>query len=441
MRHSVARFVAVLVLAAPLPLAAQGADGGPQPISLADAVSQAQASSPYTVQAKGATRVASANVKSAFAEFLPSLSVGQSASRYSGATYFQGQLVPLTGNPWNFGKGYQASLSIFDGGARLLQYRAARADLAAAHQNEVIQRYTIALNVKQQYFAVLEAREAEAAAEQQLKEANEQMAVTVAKIAGGSVPRTDSLTSAVAVGTAKLALITAQGQLVTANTALTRLVGGNREVTAIAADTGLVPTISVDSTTLVRLALEGPSVQQATQVERANRSSWWASLTAYLPTLTVSYSSTNSFTGRQFVVGGGSKLNSSSNQFLSYSLSYSIFNNFRREASVIQNSAASDNAKAGVRDARLAARENLAQYLAQFRTAEATIELQQLQIEAAEQSVAAKDAQYRAGAVPLVDVLTQQTALATARQNLIQARMTARTAKAQIEAIIGKDLE
>jgi outer membrane protein len=440
MRRLVIRVMLVCACSGPLSLGAQD-PGGPRPISLADAVSQAQANAPQTVQAKGATRVASAEVKSAIAQFLPSLSIGQSASRYSGAQYFQGQLVPLTGNPWNFGKGYQASLSLFDGGARYLEYRAARGNLAAARQNEVIQRYAIALSVKQQYFAVLAAREAEAAAQQQLAEANEQMAVTQAKIAGGAVPRSDSLSSAVTVGVAKLALVTAAGNLVAANAALTQLVGGTREVTAEPADTGLVPTISVDSAALLRLALEGPSVAQAAEVDRASRSSWWASLSAYLPTLTVSYSSTNGFTGRQFVIGGGSKLNGSSNQFLSYSLSYSVFNNFRREASVIQNSAAADNARAQLLSAEVAARENLAQYLAQFRTAEATIALQRLQIEAAEANVAAYDARYRAGAAALVDVLTAQTTLATARQNLIQARLNARTAKAQIEALIGKDIE
>ncbi|MDE3129469.1 MAG: TolC family protein, partial [Gemmatimonadota bacterium] len=45
------------------------------------------------------------------------------------------------------------------------------------------------------------------------------------------------------------------------------------------------------------------------------------------------------------------------------------------------------------------------------------------------------------GAKTLLDVLTAQSTLATARQNLIQARLAARTAKAQIEALIGKDLE
>ncbi len=437
MRLPLVRLAVLVALAAPLPLAAQGADGGPQPISLADAVAKAQGISPLTVQAKSASAVAGATFTSSIAAFLPSISLNQSAYRVNGQNFFQGSLISTSSN-WSYSKGYGLNLTLFDGGQRILQFIQDRANKVAADQNQVIQRYAIALNVKQQYFAVLEAREAEAAAEQQLKEANGQMAVTEAKIAGGSMSRADSLTSAVAVGQAKLALITAQGNLVTANAALTRLVGGDHEVTAIPADTGLVPTISVDSATLIRLALDGPSVRQAEQVVDANHASKWAAIARYLPRLGVQYGYSRFYSTPHFIIGGGSLV---SNQQLYYYASYSLFDNFQREVNVVTANTNADNARAELRDARLAARENIVQYLAQFRTAQATIELQQLTIQAAEENVAAKDAQYRAGAVPLVDFLTQQTALANARQSLILARMTARTAKAQIEAIIGKDID
>lgn len=437
MRIFVLPLAVLLAFAAPVPLAAQGGDGGPQPISLAEAVSQAQGNSPFTVQATSAARVANATFKSAIAAFLPSVSLGQSAYRVNGQNFFQGSLIS-TSSQWSYQKGYSMNLTLFDGGGRILEFMQDHANKVAADQNQVIQRYAIALSVKQQYFAVLAAREAEAAAEQQLAEANQQMAVTEAKIAGGAVPRTDSLASAVQVGLARLALITAQGQLVTANAALTRLVGVDHEVTAVAADTGLVPTINVDSATLIRLALEGPTVRQAQQVLDANHASRWAAIARYLPTLGVQYGYSRFYQTPHFIVGGGSLV---SNQQLYYYASYSLFDNFRREVNVVTASTNADNAKAQLRDARLAARENVEQYLAQFRTAQQTIDLQRLQIEAGEADVAAKDAQYRAGAKTLLDVLTAQATLATARQNLIQARMNARTAKAQIEALIGKDLE
>lgn len=421
-----------------VPAAAQNAaDGGPQPISLNDAVREAQANSPQMVQATGLSRVATAQYRASAARFLPSVGFQQYAAHLQGVSYQGGVLLQSSGL-WSYSQGYGANLTVFDGGQNILDYRAAKASRDAAEQNMIMERFAIALNVKQQYFAVLAAREAVAAAQEQLKEANEQMAVTEAKIAGGAMSRADSLSSAVAVGQAQVAVVTAQGNLVAANTGLTRLVGAPHEVTAVESDTGLVPAIALDSSSLVRLALNGPAVQQAEHQVAANHLSWWASLSAYLPSLSVGYQGGSGWQTPHFILGGGTKSSSTS---LSFFVSYSLFDGFQRESRVVQADVNSDNARAQLRDARLAARENIAQYLAQFQTAQTRIALQRLQIESATENVAAKDAQYRAGAVGLVDVLTAQTALAQARQALIQARLDARTAKAQIESIIGKDID
>jgi len=431
--------IAVPLVALPLAMAAaQQPDAGPRPIGLDQAVQLARRNSPVTAQARNSARVANATVKSAIAQFLPNLSLNQGASRSGGATFFQGKLVPYTGDPWSYGKGYSASLELFDGGQRWLDYRAAQAGLQAADQNQTVQRFTVALNVKQQYFAVLAARESEAAAERQLEQANEAMAVTEAKIAGGQLSRADSLHSLVAVGTARLALITARGNIATANAALTRLVGAPFEVTAMAADTAAVPRIALDSAALIQLAVNGPTVQQAAALASASRSSRWAALSPYLPTVYVSYNFGINYTSRDFVLGGGSQSNHNN---LSFGVSYSLFNNFQRELGVVQANANADNARVSLDDARLAAREGMVQNLAALRTAEQTIALQALQIAAAQADVEAVDLQYRVGAKALVDVLAAQAALVQARAALIQARLQARTAGAQIEALIGRDLE
>ena len=47
---------------------------------------------------------------------------------------------------------------------------------------------------------------------------------------------------------------------------------------------------------------------------------------------------------------------------------------------------------------------------------------------------------YELGASTLLDVITSQTTLNQARVALIQARLNARVARAQLESIIGRDL-
>ena len=82
----------------------------------------------------------------------------------------------------------------------------------------------------------------------------------------------------------------------------------------------------------------------------------------------------------------------------------------------------------------------MVQQLGNFRTAQARIEIQQESVIAGEEDLRVQQERYNLGASTLLDLLTSQTTLDQARQALIQARLDARTAKAQIEQLIGRDL-
>src|SRR5262249_14872031 len=159
------------------------------------AVRMAQRSAPAAVQALGAVRSGRAAVANALSQFIPTLSLGAGVTKSSGATYFQGSLVPFQGDAWSQSRGYNASLLLFDGGQRYFSYRAASTSLEASRENEVTQSFTVALQVKQQYFAVLAARESQAAAQQQLEQATQQLLVSTTRVQVGAVARTDSLRS------------------------------------------------------------------------------------------------------------------------------------------------------------------------------------------------------------------------------------------------------
>ena len=89
---------------------------------------------------------------------------------------------------------------------------------------------------------------------------------------------------------------------------------------------------------------------------------------------------------------------------------------------------------------RLNARQQLIQQLGNFRTAEARVDIQRQSVIAGEEDLRVQQERYNLGAGTLLDLITSQSTLITARQALIQARLDARTAKAQIEALIGRDL-
>jgi outer membrane protein len=247
------------------------------------------------------------------------------------------------------------------------------------------------------------------------------------------------LKAAVQMGTARLALINARASLRDANAALTRLVASNTEVTAIAADTSDVPHLDVDDASLTRMADDGPVVRQAIAVFEASKQNRRSTITGnFIPQIRLGYSYGLSTTSSYFNWGGGP---GSSNTQYTLSASYPIFNGFARELSTTQASVAEDNAEASLRDARFNARANLATLVDQYRTAIETISLQQLQIAAAQEDLSATQTRYALGAAAYLDVLTSQTVLDAQRTALINARFQARSAKAQIEAFVGRDLK
>ena len=121
-------------------------------------------------------------------------------------------------------------------------------------------------------------------------------------------------------------------------------------------------------------------------------------------------------------------------------MNFPLFNNFTREDQVLRARVAEDNAAASFRDAQLAAQQSMIQQIGVLRTAEERIRIQQASVLAAEEDLRVMQQRYQLGASTLLDLLTSQLQLNQARAALIQARQDYRIARAQIEAIIGRDL-
>jgi len=94
-----------------------------------------------------------------------------------------------------------------------------------------------------------------------------------------------------------------------------------------------------------------------------------------------------------------------------------------------------------LRDNKLAAQQTIITQLGLLHNAEEQVRVQQISVRAAQEALRVNQQRYNFGAGTLVDVLTSQSSLVAARQQLIQARLNYRNARAQIEAVIGKDLQ
>jgi outer membrane protein len=419
-------------------------DDGARPISLNDAVSMAQRNMPAAIQAKNQERAAAASMRAAKGALIPNLSISGSTGYAAGTTINpQGQLVPQnSANPWSYNNAMNLNLQIFDGGRRFSEIK--RNGFVAEQANVAVltSRYDAALQAKQQFYAALAARESEGAARAQLEQADQQLKASVARLNAGVITKSDSLRSVIQVGNAQLAILTAQNDLRVANASLTRITGSETLVTASPEDTNYVPLPEITEAELLRVIPDAPAIQLAeanlavaTAARRTQRA-------AYLPTITASFgysfrATDSNLTGKKFVLPLG---DNPSNQNWGLNFQFPLFDGFQREANATNARIAVDNADASLRDAKLAAKANLSTQLRSLNNANARIQVQMQSIAAAEEDLRVMQQRYALGASTLLDLLTSQTQLNQARQQLIQARFDARVAKAQLESLLGREL-
>jgi outer membrane protein len=432
---------ALALLLAPALLGAQATDTlAARAIPLKDAVALAQQNGLAAVQARGQVRNAESSVRAARSALFPSLNftmgqVNQSGDRFDN----QGRLVPyLAPQPWSYSTGFSSTFSLFDGGRRLGEIRRTRYEVRASEANEVSQRFDVALQVKTQYYSILAARESEGAARAQLEQAEEQMKASIARTRAGVATLSDSLRSLVAVGNAQLALITARNNLRVASAALTRLVGSSTPVTALPSDTLDLALTPIDSAALADLLDEGPAVRESEAQRESARAALRTARTPYLPTIDLTFNRSGNGYDKYYGIGGQSLAYTNN---VSVRLAYPLWNNYQREHALNTARVQAEISDAVVRDTRLGAQQTFVQQIAELRTAQQRIALQQVSVAAAVEDLRVQRQRYNLGASTLLDVLTSQTTLDAARLALIQARQDFRVARAQLESLLGRELQ
>lgn len=417
-------------------------DPVPRPITLEQAVSMARQNALAVIQAAGQKRSSDADVRSAYAAFLPSLSLSASATRQipakgSPPRVENNTVITATTDPWSSSVGMGASVTLFEGGQRIFDLQQARFRQVSAVINEEAQAFGAVLATKQQFFNVLAARETETAAAAQLAQAEERAREATAKVRARTATRSDSLRADIQVRSAGLAVQDARDAAIMAGATLTRIVGSSYPVTAAESDSLGSAGLDVPEETLRAWAENGPDVRQAERAlaaARAARRSAWA---GYLPSVTASYSRGGSGTSPNVSLDGSDFSYSGS---MRLSLSLPIFSQLQREGQVTKAEVAVNNAEATLRDARLSARERFSQLLIAFRSARDRAAAQELNVEAAVEDLRVQQLRYTEGASTLLDLLTSQAQLDQARRDLIRARYDRRVVIAQIESLVGRDL-
>jgi len=413
----------------------------PLQITLQEAVRRALDVQPAMVQARGDQRNAGAGQLSAAGAFLPTITGSGSSNlaspnRYNSST---GQVVTSSGTSYSGSLGL--SIDLFDGFRRFANKSAASAIADAADAGVVSQRYQVTATTAQVFYTALANEELVRVGSAQVERARAELQTAVNKFQAGAATRSDTLTATVDVGNALLALLQAQANLATAQANLGRQVGVDQLVRAVP-DTAF-PALPDTTTLRAEVLASSPQVQSAEAKARAAGAQVGVTRSQYWPTLSVSYS--NGYSG----VDSLGRLGLSpwyttkdyvNNWALRFSLNWTLFNGFTREAAYVSAAVQRDVAKATAADTRRQVNALYTQQLAATFTAWAQIAIAGADVAAATEAVRVQQERYRLGAGTLLDLLTAQANLTQAAVSQVQARYNYLIARAQLEAIVGHAL-
>lgn len=433
----VTRSLTVLAL---LGLIAPGGLAGQQrAVTLAEAIRRSERVQPDVIRAAADVRTAGARRRSAWGAYLPTLSASSSASDFfsEGAS----RIDPVTGlltsgnsSSRSLSTSLSASLDLFTGFRRGAEMRAARANEDAAGASLVDARFQQALTTTGQFLDALAAAQLLRVRETSVRRAEEQLKTSIAKLRAGSATRSDSLRSLVTLGNVRLDQLTTQTDLAAAEANLARLIGETGRIRAVDDSAFYQVLPALDTQALrVEAELKSPRVQSAVASASAAGANVRASRSSYWPSLTLSAN-----TG-----WNGSRVNDYdllNQRQVSLALRWNIFDGFDRELTIVQREADLDVAQASAADARRAVQADLELRLAELDAARARIEITRTSVVAATEDLRVQQERYRLGASTIVDVLTSQEALNQAEVDVVNARFDYLRAKAELEALIGRNL-
>ena len=408
-------------------------------VTLADALRLAERVQPQVIQAETDVRNASAQRRSAWGAYLPTLTASSSASDFfsEGASRVDpvtGQLTSGNSTNRSVSTSLAANVDLFTGFRRGADMRAAKAGVSAAEASLIDARFQQALTTTNAFFDALAAQQLLAVRQASVRRADEQLKVSVNKLRAGSATRSDTLRSRVTLGSTQLDLLQAETDLATTEAALARLIGEPGRVRA-ADDSAFYRTLTNVDTAAVRSEAEAksPRVQSAAASATASRASLSAARSAYWPTLNLSAST----------AWNASRLNDYTflnQRQLSLGLRWNLFNGFDRELTITQRASQLEVNEAAELDTRRAVSSELTSRIAELEAARAKIDITQVSVTAATEDLRVQQERYRLGASTIVDVLTSQEALNQAEVDVVNARFDYLRAKAQLEALIGRTL-
>ncbi|MFW6202267.1 MAG: TolC family protein, partial [Gemmatimonadota bacterium] len=250
----------------------------------------------------------------------------------------------------------------------------------------------------------------------------------------GAATRSDVLRATLELNQARQAELEARTQRRTAAFALGRTVGIDGAVGARLEDSLDTGELAMTREELIAdVEAAAPAVRAASASATAADAAVRSARSRYLPSLSFT-AGTDWFNQDPALSGGRSSWS------LRLGMSFPLFDRFQREEQVATSRIQAEVAEAQLRDARLAARAEVERLIATLELAEQQLELAREAADVAREDLRVQEERYRLGAATILDRITSQVALDEAEQALVAARYDYQIARAELEALVGREL-
>lgn len=399
-------------------------------LSLSDVIQYSLCNNPQTRAAWASVRSAAAQLGVSESSLLPSLTVQGSVmhggTRTAGTTTISNQQSATL----------SLSYLLYDFGGRKAGIDNALELLAAANASGNSTLQTVFLNAAQAYFSLMSARASVAASLASEKSARESLAAAEARYEAGTATPADRLQAKTALAQATLTRVSAEGTMYNALGTLANAMGVSPTVKLdFAEPVQAQPDIALEKDVgelIAEAEKQRPDLAAADAQVRAAKASIASAQATGMPQLTVDASASDSSTALS-----GSSYTPTGSSSVSLNLSFPLFTGFNTTYQTLAAEAQMQNS--------IANRDQLAQQIMlqvwqayqNLKTDGQALRTSEDLLASAKESEALNLGRYREGVGNILDLLTAQSALASARQQHVSALYTWHAARFALAQAIG----
>lgn len=398
-----------------------------KPLTLAEVADASLCNNPQTREVWASARVQAAQLGIAKSAYLPSLIDNIAVN----SSVLNPESNARSNPNLNLSNNLVASYLLYDFGNRHANLENARQLLlsASASQNSTVQSVllsaTVAFYQVQANMAALDAAlEAERASSESFKAAE-------ARYKSGVSTPADKLQAQTAYAQLTLTRITSEGNLQTAYGNLANVMGlpANQKILLVSNTSKPSSNILNDVNTLIEQAsTRRPDLIASEAQLKAAQASIEASKAAAKPTISISMSNN---------LQDGSQLNTSNNSTLGFTVAIPLFNGFAPTYRIRAAEATADLRTAQRDRLRLQISLDVWSAYQNLRTATESVTATEILVASAEESYRVALGRYKSGVGNIIDTLNAQSALASARQQQIQATLNANITRATLAQAMG----